>query len=89
MSKIQFTTDHQTLGQAALDALLAGVPLTITLPSGWERPRNFPLPVSKVQGNEQPYRPMAILEYIVEQKNGEKTGERMRQMHAAQEDDEL
>ena len=63
--KIDFTTDLPTLGQAALKAMLAGENLTLVLPDFWERPRDFPLPVVRDKTNqEQPYRPIAVLEWI-------------------------
>lgn len=65
-----FTADHAELVSLASIALLAQQPVRMLLPDGWERPRNFPLPISACDSNAREYRPIAILEWVNDELSG-------------------
>jgi len=59
------TDDLQILAFDALNCMIARTPITITHPSS-EWPKGFPLPVKRVPGDTQSYRPLAVLEWVNE-----------------------
>lgn len=74
---------------AALGSLFDGCAHTITHPAGWQRPRNWPLPIAATEPAAdgtltRSYRPIAVLEWINEQVQNEAAAERMRAQQAAQ-----
>lgn len=60
-------TEIQSLAKHAVECMIKREPVLITHEVGWERPKNWPLPIKRVHNPggpvTQPYRPMAILEY--------------------------
>ena len=65
------------LAEEAIHCMLTrqSVYLDESLQPGWERPRNFPLPIKRGEGN---YRPMVIIEYVEETLAAADLAERMR-----------
>lgn len=82
-------TNTKALAQHALECLLAQKPVIVAQGSNWKRPPGFPLPQQKTRGDaQQPYRPLAILEYVNDTLAGTIKADRLRDRHA-ESDDEL
>ena len=72
----QPATYLEELGRAALAALLDQTPLQLRHPAGWTRPAGWPVPIKRNKHPDsdgttaQPYRPMAVLEFINDELSG-------------------
>lgn len=83
--------DLETLARQAVEHLLAQQPMMVTHPPGWQR-NGYPLPMKRAKpaadgSVTQPYRPLAILEYVHEKLSKPAKTEEEENLFATEDED--